>query len=599
MSNTASDSKLLDDINRVARSAKISTEDLPRQVYGEHGSFNSSTIERRFGSWSEAKELAAARRTAFVSKEPKKDIKGEILQVYLNLVKSGDSDVTQEDLANFGVTKDMVRHHYGSLSSLDSIARAASPKTFKDVDLGSLFSPKALHRLRDAVSGYKRFVVTTAVVGCEADKAFYGSLKNYCKLNDAALLVLVVADPAARTSSGGYGNIDKLLSNEYIVMEDTAINNNLFVSTIKLSAKHIDPITGLGRIGQQNGSFIYASPKQRMKPVAVSNSKMPHVIMTTGAITKPSYGTDRYLSERTAYIAEHDHVMGAVIVEVENEEIFHFRQVQASKKDGSIVDLGVRYSQTATSKVKPEAFVLGDWHSGETDPVASKCWFDVIKALKPKRVVLHDAFNGHSINHHEHEQQLTRAVRAAQSELDLGQELTGLAHDLAAFAAEVDEVVMVKSNHDEFLGRYLQKGSYVDDAMNHRLCLQLAIAMLDGHDPLRYGIEHHAGVKLPNVRWLGRDEDYKVAKIQLGAHGDKGPNGARGNLQNMEAAYGSSVTGHSHTPEILRGAWSVGTSSKLKLMYNVGPSSWMHTSCLIYPDGSRQLINVIFGKWKL
>ena len=65
-----------------------------------------------------------------------------------------------------------------------------------------------------------------------------------------------------------------------------------------------------------------------------------------------------------------------------------------------------------------------------------------------------------------------------------------------------------------------------------------------------------------------------------------------------ENAYGLSVTGHAHTPEILRGAWQVGTTSKLNLDYTKGsPSSWFQTACLVYPNGSRQLISVVDGKW--
>jgi hypothetical protein len=121
--------------------------------------------------------------------------------------------------------------------------------------------------------------------------------------------------------------------------------------------------------------------------------------------------------------------------------------------------------------------------------------------------------------------------------------------------------------------------------------------MLDGGDPLKYGVEMH-GLKTNKVKCLMRDEDFKIARIQLGAHGDLGANGARGSLRAMEAAYGNSVSGHSHSPEILRGAWQCGTSSYLKLSYNRGPSSWMHSSCLVYPNGSRQLINSINGEWK-
>ena len=90
-----------------------------------------------------------------------------------------------------------------------------------------------------------------------------------------------------------------------------------------------------------------------------------------------------------------------------------------------------------------------------------------------------------------------------------------------------------------------------------------------------------------------------MANVELGAHGDKGANGARGSLHAMENAYGNSVSGHSHSPEILRGAWQVGTCSYLKLEYNQGPSSWLHSSCLLYPNGARQLINVIGGQWRL
>jgi hypothetical protein len=162
----------------------------------------------------------------------------------------------------------------------------------------------------------------------------------------------------------------------------------------------------------------------------------------------------------------------------------------------------------------------------------------------------------------------------------------------------VDEIVIVKSNHDEFLERYLQEGQYVKDPQNHRLSLMLSLKMLDGEDPLRCGVEMH-GLKSSKIRWLRRDEDFKVARIQLGAHGDLGANGAKGSLRSTEAAYGNSVSGHTHSSEILRGAWQVGTSSYLKLLYNRGPSSWMHTSCLVYPNGSRQLINSINGRWRL
>lgn len=528
--------------------------------------------------------------------------KENIIEAYAALAKTLKRHVKMTDIIDgSGFTKDMVTHHFKSLSRLEEVAREKFPDSFHDILIKDIIGPKKLEELQDAVKNYKRFFITTAVTGCLADMDFLDSIKSYCDKNQAAFLVLISSDPAHNHSRGGYGSVDTniLARGGHIVMADTALNSNLYISTLKLSAKHIDPITGLGRIGQRNGSFIYASPKQRLKAIAVSNTKLPHMLMTTGAVTRPNYSTDNYMSERTAYIAENDHVVGGIIVEIEDNKIYHFRQVQADS-NGSFIDLGKQYNADGSiESIEPEAFVLGDWHSGETDPVAKSAWIDITKQLGVKTVVLHDTFNGLSINHHEDHMGLLKAQRAKKNELDLESELKVLAQDLDEWSELVDSIVIVKSNHDVFLERYLQNGKYVKDPHNHKLSLYLSLALLDGKDPLQYGVEM-LGMKNPSkVTWLQMDDDYKVGKIQLGAHGHSGANGSRGSLNAMEAAYGHSVSGHSHTPEILRGAYQVGTSSFLKLSYNKGPSSWLHCSCLVYPNGARQLINVIGGKWKL
>jgi hypothetical protein len=528
-----------------------------------------------------------------------------ILKAYIKLIKN-TGNVKMKDLKSEGISKDMVAHHFGSLGSLDSEARKKSPEVFKNIAIEALYSKEALSGLRKDVTKSNKFIITTAVNGKEVDLNFYESIKVYCKENDAKLLILVSSDPASSLASHGkrWGTISAVLEDETIVLEDTKLNNNVFLSTIKLSAKHIDPTTGLARIGQRHGTCIYASPKQRLKAIPVANGKLPHFMMTTGAITKPNYDSDLYMSQRTAYIAENDHVMGAIIVEIDDTEIFHFRQVQANA-DGCFIDLGIQYCPKFTKKVRPEAFVLGDWHSGETDIDAANSWFEVIDTLQPKRVILHDAFNGLSVNHHENGKTLLKARRFENNQLSLHQELSDLADDLKTFIETrpfIEELTIVKSNHDAFIDRYLQDATYVYDPQNHRLALELAIALLDGKDPLKEGIRRFfvGQEELFNrIKWLKIEDDYKVEGVQCGAHGHLGSNGAKASILSTESTYGNSITGHTHTPEILRGAWTVGTSSRLRLDYNKGgASSWMLTSCLLYTGGSRQLINVIEGAWR-
>jgi hypothetical protein len=103
---------------------------------------------------------------------------------------------------------------------------------------------------------------------------------------------------------------------------------------------------------------------------------------------------------------------------------------------------------------------------------------------------------------------------------------------------------------------------------------------------------------VPRTRFLGRDESFAVADVELSVHSDKGTNGSRGTIDQFANLPQKYVIGHSHTPGIVGGSYQVGTSSYLKLDYTSGLSSWAHVHCLVYNNGKRQLIRIINGKWK-
>ena len=554
----------------------------------------------------EKKKKEASQKEEDKSKrqEDRKEKIDSILQAYVQVVES-KGYASMSDMVDAGFTKDTIVYYFDSLSNLNTVAREKYPDSFFDMDLMDAINDEDNRlKLFEALDKKRRFIVTTAVTGCKANYAAIESMNKYCEENDAHVLVLIASDPAHNVFApeADYGTIDEaLVKSDYfsIVPFDIRLNSNIGISTVKLSAKQIDPVTSMKRIASKDGTFIFASPKQRMAPIAVSNKDFPHFVMTTGAITTPDYTSTNYMSDRTAFIAGHDHIMGGLIVELEDEKWYHFRQFQISEDD-SFIDLGYRYkSDGSIEEESAEAFVLGDWHAGYTDPSAKKAWLEVCEYVGVNKLIMHDMFDGMTINHHERKNVVSRAKAAIAKKHNLATEVQLFTKDINELCEYTDEVILVKSNHDEFLDRYLASGYYVNDPENHRYALDLAAAMMDGQDPLRFAAEK-IGLKYKDaVRWLDRDEDFKVAGIQLGAHGDLGPNGSRGSVRSMEAAYSQSVTGHAHSPEILRGAWQVGTSSLLKLNYNRGPSSWLHSSCLVYKDGSRQLINSLNGKWRL
>jgi hypothetical protein len=523
-----------------------------------------------------------------------------ILEAYVSLVEKKHMHPSRADLMRKGFSRDLLRHYFTNLDILKEAAKDFKPTAFEGIIDETLFTQKDFTKLKDSAKEYKRFVVTTAVTGCYVHEGFLKSIQTYCEKNDAKLLVLPCTDPAAK---GGF-DLDARVGRENVVLNDLRLNSNLFICSIQLSAKQIDPTTGLGRIGQRNGTFIYASPKQRLRFLSVSNVKWPHAEMTTGAITVPDYTPDKkrpfwYMSHRTAYIATNDHVMGAIIVEIQDDKRFHFRQIQADS-NGGFIDLGNFYQGDKITKVNADSLVMGDWHSGETDSSAIRAWKEVCALVRPRKLFVHDGFNGLSINHHEKDRQVRLAKLADGGLLSLQREIEQYSRDIDDMTSwkGVERIVIVKSNHDVFLDRWLEDGRFTKDPHNYSLGVELASKAVKGINPLQYAVEVVGNLRnKKKVQWLGIDEDYKVARIQLGAHGHKGPNGSMGSVAGMELAYGLSVTGHAHTPAILRGAWQVGTSSHLKLSYNEGPSSWVHCSCIVYSNGMRQLINSFDGQW--
>lgn len=532
------------------------------------------------------------------------ETKKYILDTYVSLVKRLKRNPTHAEMHKAGVSRNAVRWNFGTATNLKEEARQKLPELFKNIIDETMFTPENFKTLEGEVDKYQRFVVTTAVTGARVHKGFLKSIKSYCEKNNALLLVIPVSDPAAQSGKMSSWELDPVLATEQLVFGNLELNSNIHISGIKMSAKQIDPTTGLDRLSHDS-SFIYGSPKQRLKVIPNSNKKLPHVAMGTGAITLPDYATDDYMSERTAYLANYDHKLGAIIVELNPDEKYFFRQIQAEPKSGNFVDLGNYYKPSgAISRMQAEGLVLGDWHHGETNQAAANAWKEVAKVVEPKDLVLHDLFNGHSVSHWTAKKIIKKAILARKKMTNLEEELRGTSKDLIELYSWIQprkgKIRITKSNHDDFLPRYLDDGRFMQDHENFELAINLAKAMVNEADPVQVGVELFLPEQVKSeIHWLKRDEDFRIARIECGVHGDKGPNGARGSLENLARSYRAGVFGHSHTPGILRDAWQVGTTSDLDLDYAEGASSWMHTSCIVYPNGARQLINSIEGQWRL
>jgi hypothetical protein len=362
------------------------------------------------------------------------------------------------------------------------------------------------------------------------------------------------------------------------------------MSDVKIQPTAVDPMTGLQGMSGIN-SCVFGSPKVHMETIPVLEGNLPKMMMTTGACTLKNY-TDSKSGKK----GEFHHTLGFVVIEIKDSNTFFSRQVTATD-DGDFCDLYYKVEDGEVSKLNSvAAAILGDIHYGQHDERVISKTLDLFKDLKPDHVVLHDVFDGLSINHHESKDPFIQYQRELDGSNSLRGEVDSMLDGLKSF--EEYNVIIVRSNHDDFLDRWLKgtdwrKASTMKNSIEY---MEYSALLLKGEAPNGV-IPYLINVKYPKYKTLGRSDSLVVKGWELGQHGDIGSNGSRGSLLQFRKLNTKIVVGHYHSPGRKDGALAVGTSTKLRVNYNIGPSGWLQSHVIIHHDGKAQHINFIKGEF--
>lgn len=391
-----------------------------------------------------------------------------------------------------------------------------------------------------------------------------------------------------------------------------SLNQKSAVAGIIVPPQNVDPTTGRMDIPQTHlgKTIIFAHPKQRLRCAPKSiGIKFPRLLITTGAVTFPNYNTTNSRGDA----AEWNHKYGFVVVDVLNSRRYLPRIIPAMK-DGTFVDMGWLYEPGKERKrIRTEALVFGDIHLGYENPDTMKANFEMMEFFSPKNVFLHDALDGHSVNPHEREKTILRAINFREGRLDIEKEFSE-AYEMfiKKMAKQFSHInfYFVYSNHSsEFFQNYMDECQFVHEPWNDTPFVSaLRSGLLMEKNPVQRGLELIAlndktnrlkGKSLPkNIHCLDLNEGLILKGYQLGVHGHRGKNGARGSPNAMKEGYGKGIFGHTHTPEINGDCITVGTSSIIPLKYQEGqPGTSMPANSALYENGLVQLLPIIIGKW--
>ena len=434
----------------------------------------------------------------------------------------------------------------------------------------------------------------------EPNRKLILGLEKFCEINDGELKLLTMHGmDASERDLNPYFFQDRFQGKIMTPKErDYMLNKNCIISDIIVPPQNVDPSTSKDRYVQSDQTMIFAHPKQRFKTVAAGNAKLPKILATTGACTHPNYNETNSKGDT----AKKDHKYGAVVAEIIDDASYNIRHIPAFK-NGKFIDLGMMYNgnEVVQERVKCEALVLGDIHLGDHDPQTIEANYEMIDFFKPRRLFLHDLVNGHSVNPHERDNLVTRAVAFEEGRLSIEAELKAINTELNRIAKMMKDgdVNVVFSNHDFFVDRYIESGRFIHEPWNAKLAGKLWSAMLEGKNPSEEGIKMMGPVP-SNVRFLTLRDDIKLQGWQLASHGHKGISGGKGSIQSREVGFGKSITGHTHAPEMIRNTIVVGTSTRLDLKYTEGSMSrWLAANAVLYEGGLTQLLPIIRGKWKM
>jgi hypothetical protein len=444
----------------------------------------------------------------------------------------------------------------------------------------------------------KRFIITWAQNDTPAHEEFISNLEVYAQYIDADIHVIAgrYKNPTSVFSDKNYETWSERIA-AYLDANRHEVHKHMWImSDVKIQPTAVDPMTGLQGMSGIN-SCVFGSPKVHLETIPVLEGNLPKMMMTTGACTVKNY-TDSKSGKK----GEFHHTLGFVVVEIKDSTTFFARQVTATD-DGDFTDLfnRVKYNedleQSEISKVTSvAAAILGDIHYGQHDERVIKKTLELFEKLQPENVILHDVFDGLSINHHESKDPFIQYQREVDGSNSLKQEVDAMLTGLEAFSKY--NVSVVRSNHDDFLDRWLKSTDWrkANTLKNSLEYMEYSALLLRGDAPNGV-IPYLINRKFPQFKTLGRSDSLVVNGWELAQHGDIGSNGSRGSLLQFRKLNTKIVVGHYHSPGRKDGALAVGTSTKLRVNYNIGPSGWLQSHVIIHKDGKAQHINFIKGEF--
>ena len=352
-------------------------------------------------------------------------------------------------------------------------------------------------------------------------------------------------------------------------------------------------------------SAIFPHPTIALESIPTGKHEPTKINYSTGAVTVANY-----IQRKAGQKAEFHHALAALVVEVDLDGDWWVRQLNADH-DGTICDLTLQVKGGRVSGGHAiEAINWGDIHVAELEEwMQAACWGrnGILDQMRPRYQFMHDTLDFRSRNHHDLKNSHLMFRKYARRSESVEQELQECCAFLMGSARQFCTTVIVDSNHDNALTRWVRDASHKNDPVNALFYLRTELAIHEAIDRGEEGFHvlewalRYVGLK-GDFRFLRTDESFVICDhdgngIECGNHGHLGPNGSRGSDSAYVKMGRRMNIGHGHYALIWQGLYRAGVQANTDMLYAAGPSNWSQSMILTYPTGKRTIVTFRNRKW--
>jgi hypothetical protein len=475
---------------------------------------------------------------------------------------------------------------------------------------------------REPYNGKRTILITSAQNNTFIHTELLKTFKVFMEHNDAELMVgtFSYAQKKHERSVKGAGWYDQSIR-EYIKDKPVQLAPDLvFCGELNVSPTAVNPLSGFTGYGR-GSSIIVPSVKQHLETTPTQKGLEPRLMYSTGTVTQRNY-----IQRKAGQKAEFHHIYGALVVELCDDGRWFVRQINAESETGNFYDLDKYYTPNGVrTGCSIAGLVPGDIHTNHIEIAIAKALFgmDVVRLpkgrmkfdrnnlgtsameiLRPEHLAAHDVLDFAVRNHHNIDNPHFRFMQHIKAEESIEDEMMNVGEFLSALEYDFCTPVVVSSNHDRALIRYMIANvrNWAEDPVNAIFFLKTQLELykaMERRDPDWDPVEWNIKRLCPKVKktcFLRQDEQFSIAGSECGQHGDVGPNGSRGAINGFVKLGQKMVVGHSHTAAIKDALFQVGIVCGKNPSYAKGPSSWSWSFCIIYKNGKRTMVTMYIDK---